>query len=84
MNNRNVDAFLPQQVHTWSKLLGAGDGSREDLKKHTRRLKNILENARVHFTEAVSERQGRNNADIVLYLVAFLFCPFHIILAHSK
>lgn len=53
-------------------------------KNHTRRLKNILENSRVHFTEAVSERQGSNNADIVLYLVAFLFCPFHIILAHSK
>lgn len=52
-------------------------------KKHTRRLKNI-ENSRVHFTEAVSERQGSNNADIGLYLVAFLFCPFHIILAHSK
>lgn len=48
-------------------------------KTHTRRLKNILENSRVHFTEAVSERQGRNNADIGLYLVAFLFCPFHII-----
>lgn len=33
MDNRNVDAFLPQQAHTWSKPLGAGDGSREDLKK---------------------------------------------------